>query len=329
MDMDGEHERKIVTVTLSPSLERTVVTHYLAVGYHNRSVEATRLDPAGEGVNISRAVHRLKGRTLAVVLLGDDAIGRAYQALIEREGFEVVYARVRGQTPGRTIILDTGHNNETHLIEEGAVISRGDLLAIDSALQEHVRGGDYVVCAGPLPEGAPLDTYAQLVYTAHKLGASTMVEAGGEPLREALAAAPDLVVLSQIEAEAFFNFPVRSQQEVVHCAHRLCEMGAGRALILMREASTAVLAAKGGGWLVDLAAEAAGTTSGVWDALIAGYLTARMAGKPVQEALELGAAAAMFTAEQVGSEFGTPAQVKPYVRRVDVGPIPPDPDEGR
>ncbi len=72
-------QKKVITVTLNPSLDRTVTTHFLALGYHNRTTATTRLDPAGRGVSVSRALHALGVETHAVVVLGHDANGRAYE----------------------------------------------------------------------------------------------------------------------------------------------------------------------------------------------------------------------------------------------------------
>jgi fructose-1-phosphate kinase PfkB-like protein len=108
---------KIVTVTLKPSLDRTMMTHYLNPGYHNRTTEPTHIDPAGHGVNISRALHRMGIPTNAIILLGNDATSRAYKALIEFEKLPVTIVEREGLTHSHIIIVDTANKTETHIIE--------------------------------------------------------------------------------------------------------------------------------------------------------------------------------------------------------------------
>ena len=127
--------QKVITVTLNPSLDRTLVTHYLSVGYHNRTSETTRLDPAGRGVSIARALKHLGITTHSVIGLGDDATGYAYQALIAKEQLPVTFIQRNGLTRSNVVILDTGNQTETSLIEESAGISPENLEAVKTALR--------------------------------------------------------------------------------------------------------------------------------------------------------------------------------------------------
>ena len=225
---------KVITVTLNPSLDRTLVTSYLAVGYHNLTQETTRLDPAGQGVNITRALDRLSVPTHGIVLLGDDATGRAYQALIHEEYFEATTIRVQGRTRSSTIILDTGNDTETQIIEESAEITDDELTHIQTAISNLILPHDIVVLAGPLPNGVSQDTYRRLTEVARGAGAEVVAVISGEPLEKALQAGPELVALTQIEMEAFFNYPVRAPEDVLGSARKLCQMGAGKALVILQ-----------------------------------------------------------------------------------------------
>jgi 1-phosphofructokinase family hexose kinase len=317
--MEETQEKNIITVTLSPSLDRTLVTHYLAVGYHNVTEESTRLDPAGAGVNIVRALNRLLGRGHGIILLGDDATGLAYRALISEEDFDKTVIRVTGRTRSSTIILDTGNQTETNIVEESAGITRVDVEQLVGSLKELARPEDIVVFAGPLPNESPRDTYAWLTGIVHEeTGADVGIVTGGEPLSEALKAQPEFVAVTQIQAEAFFNYPVRTLEDLLGSGRRLVEQGAHSVLLEMRDGEGAVLVNPEGAWVATLPDPGEGTTSGVWDALLAGFLAAYVSRKPPLETLALGAAAAAYTAAQVGSEFGTLDEVQEYIGQIDV-----------
>lgn len=313
-------ESKIFTVTFNPSLDRTLVVHHLAVGYHNRTEESTRLDSAGQGVNIAHGLHLLNRDAHAIILLGDDATGRAYQALISEEDFESTFIRVNGHTRSNTIIYDTGKHAETQISEESVGISQSDIDNVAGALRGCLKYGDFVVYSGARRGGAPVDTYAQLTGVAHDLSAQVVLITGGSELEAALKVSPDLVVLRQIEAEAFFNYPVRNPDDVVSAAHNLRDRGAQKVLVTMHDSSTAVLVAEEGGWLVEIP-DVEGTTSGMWDAFLAGYLAGRAGQKPLAKSLALGAAAATFTASQVGHEFGGPADIREFAEGIEVKPV--------
>jgi len=316
---------KFITVTLNPSLDKTLVTRYLAVGYHNRSEETKYLEPAGRGVNISLALHRLECNTHAIILLGNDATGIAYNALIAEESLEATCIIIDGQTPSHTVIVDIGNGTETHITEEGPEVSEMDLRRVMKALKEFVTEGDFVICTGPLPAGAPQDTYAHMIELAHQAGAQAIVTTGEPALAEALEARPELVALQRIECEAFFNYPIRAKEDIISCAHRFRTMGAGQALIEMRKTGRAVLVTEEGDWEVDLQPFIQGSSSGVWDAMLAGFLAGQAKQGSLSKSLEMGAAAAAYTASHVGNEFGSPQDIKEHITDVDVTPVDEEP----
>lgn len=309
---------KVVTVTLNPSLDRTLMIHYLAVGYHNRTTGTTRLDPAGRGVNISRALHALGGRTHAVIMLGDDATARAYQALIEKEAFPVTAIRRSGLTRSNIVILDTGTQAETYLIEESVGATPESLQAVADALRGIVRPGDIVVYAGSLPNDAPDETYARLINMARQGGAFAVLDTPGDVAGKALEAAPDLVVLKQNEAEGLFNHPVRTRQDAIYCGRRLLERRIEQVLITVGSDGGAILVTEENIWQADFPELEIGTRSGVKEAMVAGYLAGQLKRRSPAEALKLGAAAAAYTASQVGSNFGSLAEVEELMEQVNV-----------
>ncbi|MEW6579517.1 MAG: PfkB family carbohydrate kinase [Chloroflexota bacterium] len=312
---------KVITVTLNPSLDRTLVTHFLALGYHNQTTETTRLDPAGRGIGVSRALHALGAPTHAIVLIGEDATGRAYQALLAEEQFPMTVLRRAGQTSSRTIIKDTGHAHETEIWETSTDVTESDLQAVADALTELISEGDTVVFAGSLPRGVPDDTYVWLTDAAQEAGARVALNAGGgQALRASLRAQPELVYLTQIEAEGLFNIPVRAEEDIVYCARKLREEGAGAVLIAKMQSNTAVFDAEQDGWTVSWP-EGVGTHSGQNAAMIAGFLAGQLRSEDVDQALALGAAATAYTLTQVGHEFGSLKDVRDQVEQVDVIPL--------
>lgn len=309
---------KFVTVTANPVFERTVVTKYLAVGYQNQAVRPERLDPSGQGVNIARALHALECETHAIVLLGSDLTGRAYRALVMEEGFDVTSVPVDGPTSSQTSILDIGHNQETSIASEGAQITGADLQRLAMALEATVTAEDTVVFAGLLPPNAPDDAFARLIEAVHELGAEAILITEGPPLREALAAQPEMLALTQLQCESFFNVPIRVQEDLLTAGRRLRELGAGRVLLELQDSAGALLVTEEGQWQVSFPQAPEGTTSGVWEALVAGFLAGRCQQSPLERSLEMAGTAAAYAAGEAGVGFGSPSDVKEYHADVDV-----------
>ncbi len=312
---------RIITITLKPSLDRTMITRYLNPGYHNLTTEPTRLDPAGHGVSIARGLHRLGVATNAVILLGNDATARAYRALIEAEAIPVTLVPRSGTTHSHIIIKDTGAKTETHIVEESSVGTEADLEAVIEVLRGVIGAGDTVVMAGALMTDAPPDTYARLTNTAHALHATTVVIASGDPLNRALRTSPETVVIRRREMEALFNFPIRTEADVVMAARKVLERGTQRVVVTMggdQRPPLGVLVTPDQAWMALSPEAEIGTISGVNDAFVTGYLWGVQRGDAPDRALCLAAAAATFAATQVGHEFGTPEDVEALLPQVTV-----------
>ena len=314
--------RKVITITLNPSLDATLITEHLNIGYRNHVAAARRLDASGRGVNLSRALDRLQTPTYALLTLGNDVISRAYKGLMAEEAFPSTIIPYEGLTRSDTIIVDKISNTErteTHIVDEDSVYTLDNVQKLREKLSEITQSGDIVVCAGTLPRQSLPDVYRQLTEVAREAGAMVVVMAGGEPLEHALKAAPDMVVITQLEAESLFNYPVRTLPDMVSAARKLQERGTKQVLLVANDYSTVILADDPHIFTTEVdALNRVGTESGVVDALLAAYLTAIVNGTAHDEALLQGEAALAFAIEQIGNEFGTAEQIQDYVPRVRV-----------
>ena len=320
-------ENKIITATLNPSLDRTMVIRYLSLGYHNHTEEATRLDAAGKGVSIARALQNLDVSVHAVILLGDDATGLAYESLIASASYGVTIVRRQGLTRNETILYEAGKNEETRIMEEASAVTQADLDHFMDALLPLVNEGDTAVLAGVLPAGAPSETYAWMARLLHEKGAKVALISCGNVLDDVMEAAPDLLTLKQLELEGYFNYPIRELEDVIASGIKLQAKGATRVLIEDRTKGKGILIGRERVWKIVLPEAGDGTSTGMWEGLVAGYLAGRLKEEPMQDALELGALAAAYAATHYGHDFGEPQDLTQLDMDVDVEQIQETNDE--
>jgi fructose-1-phosphate kinase PfkB-like protein len=138
-----------------------------------------------------------------------------------------------------------------------------------------------------------------------------------------LQAEPDMVIILKQELESYFNIPVRDYADVIQCAERLKDDGAARVLINIPDEGKSLLLSDEGHNLVVFTESSelhpqASTTTGVLEAFVAGYIMGTYQFESLPETLEFGAAAAMYTASQVGSEFGKTAEVEEFLPDVNI-----------
>lgn len=306
--------KKVITVTLNPSLDRTVVVHYLNLGYQNRTVGETRLEPAGRAMNIAEGLYSLQSPVEALILLGNDPNSKAYESLISNNhGFPIKIIRMSGAIRSNMFIVDSGNNQETIIKESGADISPDDMQTVSDAIEAAVSADCVVAFAGSLPAGADEDAFVRLIQRAKDKGAQVMLHTDSEYLGKALIAKPDIVAINQLQAESYFNFPVRVEDEVLYCARQLLDQGAGTALVALADHRGVIGLTNGEACKVETNTESQlGAYSGSFSAFLAGYLAAQAQAHPLDESLAMGWASAVFTANQVGNTFATPAELAPY-----------------
>ena len=139
----------IYTVTLNPALDKTVEIPGMALDTVNRITEM-RTDPGGKGINVSKVIAKLGGKSCAVGILGGES-GKMLEKLLENENFRTKFRFVAGQTRTNIKIIDrVGHTN-TDINEPGLTVTDADLDALLNDLLAEVNAGDIVVLAGSLP----------------------------------------------------------------------------------------------------------------------------------------------------------------------------------
>lgn len=314
-----EDKSKCLTITLNPSLDRTLTVNFLCVGYDNMVVEDTDLNPAGRGMNIAKALNSLNVNSEALVLLGNGPASEAYRVLTDDRSCPVHFVSHEGTIRSNIFIVDSGKGTHTALKEHGSDIKPEDISNFAKAMEEHINPEDYVVFAGSLPGGLSDKDYSGLIKHAQDSGARVVVDTTGKILEDILPLKPDLIVTNQVQMEGYFNMPVRFEEDIVDCAHRLRDQGAKRVLALLSNDSGAMLSTETETlWVEYPGNHEIVTYTGTYDAMIAGYMAGRLTKQPFEKSLEMGGAAAMYTAAQVGAQFGTPTEIEDQIADVTV-----------
>jgi 1-phosphofructokinase len=314
----------IVTLTLNPSVDRTVEVETLARGEVMRAL-GVRVDPGGKGINVSRALASHGLPTRAVVTVGG-AEGEHLVTLLRDTGIEIVPVRIRGAIRSNITVVEPD-GTTTKFNEPGAQLSAEELNSVFDAVKTAVKSADWLVASGSLPPGTPAGVYADLVRALAGSGTRVAVDTSGPALEAVLAAGPTLVKPNRDELAQVTGRRLVTLGDVVEAAHRLRELGA-----------ETVLASLGGDGAVLVDDEGAihGRTPavpplssvGAGDAMLAGFLAGGGRGADaLVEGLAWGAAAVL----QPGSGMPSPRDIdraavrleRQGARRWDLLAMPP------
>lgn len=279
----------IVTVTLNPSLDRTIEVAGLVRGALVRGT-ATRLDPGGKGVNVARALAAHAVKTRAVVPLGGPD-GDRLLGLLAAAGIDVVAVPVASATRSNVSLVEPD-GTVTKVNEPGGRLAPDEVEALVEAVVDAADGADWVVLCGSLPPGVPPDVYARLCAAVHRGGARVAVDSSGSALRDALVARPALVKPNREELAETAGMPLHTIGDVLTASRSLRSHGAG-AVLASLGADGALLVDDDGVVRGRSTVRAPRSSVGAGDAMLAGFLAAGGSGEPaLAAALAWGAAAA-------------------------------------
>jgi 1-phosphofructokinase len=290
----------IVTVTLNPSLDRTVEVDVLERGAVLRTTEPV-IEPGGKGVNVTRALAMNGTQSIAVLPVGG-AEGAELSELLDDAGVSARYVPVSGRTRSNLSVVEPD-GVVTKLNEPGSPLSDSDLAVLTTVLSAAVTAGDWVVISGSIPPELSSDQFLELLAGVSRLGASLAIDTSGEALVASLAARPRLIKPNRSELAELVGRRVDSIADVIAAAEELRTRGIERVLVSLG-ADGAVLVSERGVLVGESSVISPRSTVGAGDCFLGGFLSRFSVDESDEEAalleaLAWGAAAASLPGTSV------------------------------
>ena len=304
----------IVTLTVHPSLDRTVA---LATGLRAGEVQqavAVREDAGGKGVNVARAVVAAGVPTLAVVPLNPHD---TEAELLRQTGVPTRTTAVSGRVRANIALTDpAGTTTKVNL--PGARLTIADRRAVIAATVAASRGARWLVLAGSVPPGVGDDFYADVIDAVRDAPGAPLiaVDTSGAALAAVVERGrPDLIKPNDDELAELVGGPTALDAddpvaEVVRLGADLVPAAVGAALVTLGSRG-AVLVTAEGAWHAAPPPTRAVSTVGAGDSSLAGYLLAAVTGAGPADrlghAVRYGAAAVSLPGTQIPTPADLPA----------------------
>ena len=314
--MEASNEAEMIsTVTLNPSIDKTVYIEKLAPNDTNR-ITRIETDAGGKGINCSRMLKRLGIDANVVVFLGG-SLGEYIRTTLSREGIAV--SHIETSKPTRTCIAIEESNGKppTTLNEKGGPIDHDEFVNLLELVKNIAVDSQYVVFGGSVPLGLNQDAYNVLIQICNAKGCKTILDTDGAALVEGIKAKPFMVKPNRAEAERLLGKSFSTKTDIYYAALKIADMGIPLAIIsLGKQGSVAAYE----GYVYDVSSPKVRTVStiGSGDSFVAGVVSAIERGENIEDALRLGAAAGAATALSSGSDIGTKQDVERLIGEVKV-----------
>jgi 1-phosphofructokinase family hexose kinase len=314
----------IVTVTMNAAIDRTLTVPNIQLGHRHRASAGLTL-AGGKGLNIARALKAMQIPVVATGLAG----GRTGTRIVEELTAEAIlndFVRIGEESRTSTAVVDPMDGSYTEINEWGPHVEQAELEMLLEKLHYLARGANFVVFAGSLPRGVASDFYGEAIRDLNRRGVATALDTEGEPLAHGVEAEPFLVSPNQREAEGLVGQEFNDHEDAAMELETITELGTRNVLITQEAGCFALL--REDRQVRRFVAEAprleAVSAVGSGDVLIAGFLAARLEGKPVDEALRVAVAAGAASTLTVGAGRFEPreaARLAPSIRVEELEPV--------
>jgi 1-phosphofructokinase family hexose kinase len=313
----------IVTVTLNAAVDRTLTVPNFQLGHRHRASAGLTL-AGGKGINVARTLKALDVPVVATGLVG----GRTGTRIVEDLTTEAIlndFVRISGESRTSTMVVDPAGGTSTEIYEWGPHVSREELEMLLEKIAYLARAADLVVLAGSLPRGVDAGFYAEIVRELARRRVRVVLDAEGEPLRLGVEAEPWLVSPNQREAEGLVGQEFHDEEDFMMALDAIAELGARNVLIghgagafaLFREERRTQR------FEANIPQHEPLAPVGAGDAMLAGYLAARTAEQPLEEAVRAAVATGAAATLEVGGGRFDPREVSRLVANVTVHAVEP------
>lgn len=322
----------IVTLTVNPSLDRTVeLERRLERGEVQRVARSVE-EPGGKGVNVTRALTASGAASVAVLP------GRADDPLVvslASAGVPVVTVPIAARLRSNITVTEPD-GVTTKLNELGPVLTEAEQRALVAAVVAQSTDASWLVLAGSLPPSLPADFYVRVVREARAAGvaARIAVDTSGAPLAALVDAGepvdlikPNGEELAELAGEPDADALEADPERVAEVAATLVPRGIRSALVTLGSKG-AVLVGADHAWFAPAPRIVPRSTVGAGDSSLAGFLLAVTEGaepdRALAQAVAHGAAAASLPGSAVPSRELADATVITVTRiRGAVAPVIP------
>lgn len=305
----------IVTVTLNPALDKTVTLPGFAVNTVNR-VQSVRLDPGGKGINVSKAVQALGGKTLAISVLGGANGGYIKSAL---DAMDLPNHMILSEGPTRTNlkIVDPVLGTNTDINEPGSPLTKEVLDKVWQVLSQTVQPNDTVVFAGKNPPGMADDLLAVWIRRLKAMNVRVCVDTVGEPMLLALAEGPDIIKPNKAELSELMGTELHTDRQIIDTAGKLVDSGIGLVAVSMGSGG-AIFVTKDQCIRGYSPKVTVGSTVGAGDSMMAALAHYSDAGCSLEETARRAIATASAKVMCSGSEAADLSAILPLIDRVRI-----------
>lgn len=289
----------IVTLTVNSALDKS--THFKGLVPEQKiRCDEPRYDAGGGGINVSKAISRLGGTSVAVFTSGGPT-GKMLEDLIAKEHIEFKAVPVQSWTRESFVAVDDNTNSQYRFGFTGGKISTEE----SERFLETVTGlhTKFLVASGSLNEGLAPDFYSKIAEIAKKADAKLVVDTSGEALNKVVETGVYLIKPNVGELAKLIGVERLELEEVNDAAKEIIAKGGAEIVVVSLGPQGAVLVTKDSYDFVPAPNVVKKSTVGAGDSMVGGMVWALSQNKSLKEVIRWGVACGSAATMNEGTQL--------------------------
>lgn len=304
---------EVVTVTLNPAIDQTVVIPHFAAGQVNR-VEHTMSQPGGKGVNVATFLADYGHRVGVTGFLGRENDG-TFETLFHQKQINDRFVRIAGQTRIGIKITDPAQHQTTDINFPGQPPTTSDLESLFDQLM--ALESSWVVLAGSIPPAVDSRIYCDLITMLKKQGRIVVLDTSGSGLQHAVREAPQIIKPNIHELELLVGQSLPNKTAIIGAAREL--LAQGIQLVVVSMGKEGAYFVRNDATVLAYPPEVTVTsTVGAGDAMVAGLVAAHLRGFSLDICARLATAFSMNRVTHTGVGLTSPPSIVQLMEAVYV-----------
>ena len=293
--------KKVVSLTINPAIDLNTSVDNVIAEIKLRC-SAPQREPGGGGINVSRAIKKLGGHSVALYTSGG-LTGQMLQDLLDSEDLENMPIPIKNITRENIIVYEESTTHQYRLCMPGPVLTKREQKYILDQITAMDPIPDYIVASGSLPPNTPKNFYAKVAQVGKKMGSKVIVDTHGDPLKLALQAGVFLIKPNFKELSQLAGCELKAEKQMEDIAKELIHSGQTEIVVIS-------LGAAGVLWVSEQICEYIRSPAviirskvGAGDSMIGGIVLKLAEGWAVKDAINYGVAAGTAAVMTSGTEL--------------------------
>ena len=260
----------IITLTVNPALDKSA--HFSGLVPEQKiRCEAPLYDAGGGGINVSKAIARLEGTSLAILASGGPS-GEVLKEILIKESIAFQVIETKNWTRESFVAVDDNTNSQYRFNFPGTAVSeieKNEIIKVVGELESK-----FLVLSGSLREGLPIDFCQKMAEIAKTSNSKLVVDTAGEALEKVLETGAYLIKPNVGELAKLIGVERLEMEEVNDAAKKIIAKGGAEIVVVSLGPQGAVLVTKDAYEYVPAPNVAKKSTVGAGDSMVGGMVWA-------------------------------------------------------